>query len=80
VDKHQLIPMDLAETLLLNLNLVKFLDQVDADYERGDRLTTQVVQRFFANWCGMTRSDIDSSMPFLRDCTSLVILWGAPLW
>lgn len=77
MDNHQLIPLNLAETLLLNLNLVKFLDQVDANYESGDRTTTQVVQRFFANRYGMTRSDTDGSMPFLRDCTSLGILTPA---
>jgi hypothetical protein len=71
------VPINLAEMLLLNLNLLKFLVYVDANYEGGDPLTMKVVNRFFAERYGFTEGEADSSLPFLRQCTSLVILTPA---
>jgi hypothetical protein len=77
VESDSLIPFNLAETLLFNLNLIKFLDCVDAGYERRHPPTTQVVDSFFEAQYGAKTEEVAAFLPFLRDCTSLVILTPA---
>ena len=76
LDNNDLVPFNLAQTLLLNLNLFKFLDCIDNDHADGDSNTIEVVQRFLSKY-GTEKSKVQYPLPFLRDCTSLVILTPA---
>jgi hypothetical protein len=69
-----LIPFNLAETLLLNLNVFRFLDSVDGGYEDDDPLTIDLVQRFYAKYYGGSIREPDEVMPLLTNKTSLVLL------
>ena len=72
-----LAPVDLAETLLFNLNIFKFLDQIDGDYESGDTPTIEIVQRFFSSRYHFAKTEVEGVMPFLRDRTTLMMLTPA---
>ncbi len=71
------IPFSLAETLLFNLNLFKFVNDVDEGYEKHDSLTQELIARSCRKWYGSDSNKMKSALPFLRDCTTLVLLTPA---
>ena len=74
MDHNKLVPFNLAETLLKNLMLFRFLNYVDDNYDRRDPIMRKVVGRYFKRWYKMTDAEAEDVMPFLSDNSTLVML------
>lgn len=74
MDYDQPVPFNLAESLLQNLMLFRFLDYVDDNYKHRDPFTRKVVGRYFERWYKIEEAQAERVLPFLRDNTTLVTL------
>ena len=65
---------ELAQSLLLTLNLFEFADFIDSGCEQGLPRVTKIVHRFFADRHGMSAEQANGVLPFLTGPTTLSVL------
>lgn len=67
-------PNELANMILLTLNVFDFLQFVDESFESGDPQAQALIDRYFAHRFGAAPGDMNAALPFAQLYTALPIL------